>query len=329
MQNVLNQLVQHQTLTETEAEQAIYDIIDGKLSNECIIGLMVALQTRSITIDEVAGFRSALLKLALQPKIDGTNAIDLCGTGGDGKNTFNISTTTAFVVASMGYRVIKHGNYGVSSMCGSSNVLENLGIQFSNDSEILQQQLDTFNLCFLHAPLFHPAMKEVAHLRKGLGIPTFFNIMGPLVNPVQPDFQLTGTFNLGVARIYHHLLRNHRKNYKVIFGLDGYDEISLTGDTRIFGKLEDTVFHPAQFNLSTLSSESIHGGNSVDEAVQILTQILQGKGSIAQHQVICSNAAHAIHTIHPEKELTKLFQEVDEHLKTGAPYQLVSKMLTV
>jgi len=327
MQNVLNQLVQHQTLTKNEAEQAIYDIIDGKLSDESITGLMVALQTRNITIDEIEGFRSALLSLALKPTINGEQAIDLCGTGGDGKNTFNISTTTAFVVASMGYKVIKHGNYGVSSMCGSSNVLEQLGVEFTTDNEILQQHFETYNLCFLHAPLFHPAMKEVAHLRKGLGIPTFFNIMGPLVNPVQPAYQLTGTFNLGVARIYHHLLQKHRKNYKVIYGLDGYDEISLTGETRVFGKYEDSVFHPSLFNLQLLHEKDIHGGNSIEEAVQILSTILKGKGTPAQHQVICSNTAHAIKTIHPEKDLITLYNEVDEHLKTGAPYQLLLKII--
>ena len=327
MQNVLNNLVQHQTLRKEEAEQTIYDIIDGKMANERITGLMVALQTRTITLDEIEGFRKALLKLAIKPEIDGQNTIDLCGTGGDGKNTFNISTTTAFVLASMGYKVIKHGNYGVSSMCGSSNVLEALGVQFTNDSKELNAELEAYNLCFLHAPLFHPAMKKVAKLRKGLGIPTFFNIMGPLVNPVQPDYQLTGTFSLNVARMYHHLLSTHRKNYKVIYTLDGYDEISMTDDTRIFGKYEDALFHPSQLNLEPLSPEELYGGNSVDEAVVILKNILKGKGTSGQHQVVCCNTAHAIQTMHPERKLTEIFNEVNEHLKIGKPYELITKFL--
>lgn len=327
MQNVLSNLVQHQTLSKSEAEETIYAIVNGKLSSERITGLMVALQARIITLEEIAGFCKALLNLAIVPKIDGTNAIDICGTGGDGKNTFNISTTTAFVLASMGYKVIKHGNYGVSSMCGSSNVLEAMGITFTNDSQELDEHLTAFNLCFLHAPLFHPALKEVAQMRKGLGIPTFFNIMGPLVNPVQPDYQLTGTFNLSVARMYHHLLQNCRKNYKVIYTLDGYDEISLTDDTRIFGKHEDAIFHPSQFNLKTLTAESLEGGATIEEAVHILQSILQGNGTAAQHQVVCSNTAHAIQTMAPHRKLDELFQEVDDHLKSGKPFELVTKFL--
>ncbi len=327
MQNVLNNLVQHQTLSKSEAEETIYTIVNGKLSSERITGLMVAMQARLITLKEIAGFRKALLNLAIVPKIDGTNAIDLCGTGGDGKNTFNISTTTAFVLASMGYKVIKHGNYGVSSMCGSSNVLEAMGVTFTNDSQELDEQLTAFNLCFLHAPLFHPALKEVAQMRKGLGIPTFFNIMGPLVNPVQPDYQLTGTFNLSVARMYHHLLQNCRKNYKVIYTLDGYDEISLTDDTRIFGKHEDAIFHPSQLHLKTLTAESLEGGATIEEAVHILQSILQGKGTTAQHQVVCSNTAHAIQTMAPHRKLDELFQEIDDHLKSGKPFELVTKFL--
>jgi anthranilate phosphoribosyltransferase len=327
MQNVLNNLVQRQTLSKSEAEEIIYAIVNGKLSSEHITGLMVAMQARGITLDEIAGFRKALLNLAIVPDIDATNAIDLCGTGGDGKNTFNISTTTAFVLASMGYKVIKHGNYGVSSMCGSSTVLEAMGVTFTNDSKQLEEELTAFNLCFLHAPLFHPALKEVAQMRKGLGIPTFFNIMGPLVNPVQPDYQLTGTFSLNIARMYHHLLQNCRKNYKIIFTMDGYDEISLTDDTRIFGKQEDAIFHPSQLHLKTLTAESLAAGVTIEEAVQIVQSILQGKGTAAQHRVVCSNSAHAIQTIVPSRKLDELFQEVDDHLKSGKPYELVTKFL--
>lgn len=327
MQEVLNNLVQQRTLSKSEAEETIYDITSDKLSKEEICGLMVALQTRNITIPEVEGFRKALLQLSVKPKIDGKNAIDLCGTGGDGKNTFNISTTTAFVLASMGYRVIKHGNYGVSSLCGSSNVLEELGITFSNDSETLNQQLNSFNLCFLHAPLFHPAMKKVAQIRKGIGIPTFFNIMGPLVNPVQPEYQLTGTFSLGVARIYHHILKNHRTNYKVIYGLDGYDEISLTDETRIFGSNEDVLFHPKNIGIEKINPSEIIGGNSIKEAVFILKQILSGNGTNSQNNVIACNAAHAIQTMDSDRSLKSSYNEVLDHLLTGKTNDLLEKII--
>lgn len=317
MQTTLNRLITQETLSEQEAYDMFIGINEDQFSDAEITGLMVALQTRNITLDEIAGFKKALVELAIKPDLSPTDAIDLCGTGGDGKNTFNISTTTSFVLGAMGYKVIKHGNYGVSSMCGSSNVLEELGVTFTNDNASLNKSLNDFNLVFLHAPLFHPVMKKVAPIRKSLGIPTFFNIMGPLVNPVQPDFQLTGTFNLAVARMYHNILKSCRKNYKVVFTMDGYDEISLTGDTRIFAPENDELFHPSQIGLQKLLQHHIFGGNSPAESAQIMRAILAGKGTDEQRMVVASNTAHAIQVMNKNKNLHQTFLEIDDFMTTG------------
>ena len=320
MQNILKGLIEHRSLSQEQAKEIILGIAEESYAAPEIIGLMVALQTRTLTLPEIIGFREALLELAIRPELDASNAIDLCGTGGDGKNTFNISTTTSFVLASMGYKVIKHGNYGVSSLCGSSNVLEELGIVFTNETPVLQAQLAKTNLCFLHAPLFHPVMKKVAPMRKGLGIPTFFNIMGPLVNPVQPAFQLTGTFNLNIARLYHHVLQKQRRNYKVIYTLDGYDEISLTGDTRIFGKYEDHLFNANELELEKIQAHELHGGNTQQEAAQLLINILKGNGSTAQNHVVATNTAQAILLFESKLEVKEVFNTVLQHIKSGKPF---------
>jgi anthranilate phosphoribosyltransferase len=317
MQTTLNRLITQETLSEQEAYDLFIGINEDRFSDAEVSGLMVALQTRNITLDEIAGFKKALVELSIKPDLNPSNAIDLCGTGGDGKNTFNISTTTSFVLGAMGYKVIKHGNYGVSSMCGSSNVLEELGYKFTNDNETLQKSLNDFNLVFLHAPLFHPVMKKVAPIRKSLGIPTFFNIMGPLVNPVQPDFQLTGTFNLSVARMYNNVLKSCRKNYKVVYAMDGYDEISLTGDTRVFAPESDVLFHPNQIGIDKLTPQQLYGGNSSSDSAEMMRSILKGKGSYEQRMVIASNTAHAIQVMDERVTLMDTFQQVNEFLLSG------------
>ena len=325
MQKQIKNVLNKATLSEREAYNSLLRIASGDLPDEQIVAFMIALQSRPIAVEEVKGFRKALLELAVPVKLDGTNAIDLCGTGGDGKNTFNVSTTSAFVLASMGYRVIKHGNYGVSSLCGSSNVLAELGVEFSNDSNVLQKQLDEFNLCFLHAPLFHPVMKQVAPLRKNLGIPTFFNIMGPLVNPAQPDYQLTGVFNMGVARVYHHTLRDHRKNYGVVYGLDGYDEITLTGDARVFSNTEDEIINAERLGIQRVDPKSIYGGDTPAEAAKILSNILKGKGTVEQHHVVAVNCAKAIN-IMDGTDLKEAFEKALAHIESGEAIKTLEKL---
>lgn len=325
MQTEIKKILNKSTLSKEEAYQSILKIANRNIPDEQIVAFMIALQSRPIAVDEVLGFKQALLELSIQVDVDGTDAIDLCGTGGNGKNTFNISTTCAFVLASMGFKVIKHGNYGVSSLCGSSNVLAELGVTFTNDSSDLQNQLNETNVCFLHAPLFHPVMKKVAPLRKSLGIPTFFNIMGPLVNPVQPDFQLTGVFSMGVARIYQHVLRSSRKNYGVIYGLDGYDEITLTGDTRVFSKYEDEIINAEMLGIDRIDPTLLFGGETPAEAATILKNILSGKGSIAQNQVVAINCAKAINLMNGTS-LKEAFDQAMDKLNEGTAIKTLEQL---
>ncbi|MGB5645743.1 MAG: anthranilate phosphoribosyltransferase, partial [Muriicola sp.] len=251
---------------------------------------------RSVTIEELEGFRDALLDLCLAVDLEEFDPIDLCGTGGDGKDTFNISTLASFVTAGAGIHVTKHGNYGVSSTCGSSNVMEFLGIKFSNDADFLRKCIETSGICVLHAPLFHPAMKNVAPIRRELAVKTFFNMLGPMVNPAFPKNQIVGVFNLELARMYGYLYQNTDKKYTILHALDGYDEISLTGRTKTISNATETMLVPEDFGVKAIRAEDITGGNTIEASAQIFMDILQGKGTEAQNNVVCANAGIAIAT---------------------------------
>jgi anthranilate phosphoribosyltransferase len=251
---------------------------------------------RSITIEELKGFRDALLELCLSVNLSEFNAIDIVGTGGDGKNTFNISTLSAFITAGAGVNVSKHGNYGVSSTSGSSNVMENLGVKFSNSQDFLKRCLDQAGICILHAPLFHPAMKNVAPIRKELGVKTFFNMLGPLVNPSFPKNHVLGVFSLELLRLYSFLNQNSGHNYNIVFALDGYDEISLTGKAKIISNHTEKLFSPEDLGISKIKHEAIFGGNTVADAAKIFVDIISGKGTEAQNNVVFANAGLAIAT---------------------------------
>src|SRR5690606_8460058 len=269
---------------------------------------------RSIRVEELEGFRDAMFDLCLQLDFPGYKLIDLCGTGGDGKNTFNISTLASFVVAGAGYPVAKHGNYGVSSGCGSSNVMEYLGYRFTDDKEALNRQLEQANICFLHAPLFHPAMKTVAPIRRELGVKTFFNMIGPLVNPTNPTYQSVGVFSLEIARLYGYLYQHTDKQYTILHGLDGYDEISLTGDFKTISNRGEQYYTVQQLGLDPITQEAISGGETVEDAAAIFTRVLQGEGTNAQNQVVLANAAIAIQTIHPLKSFGDCYYEAEASL---------------
>lgn len=317
MKNILNKIIERQPLLFSEAKEIIFAIAEEKINDAQIVAILVGLQMRGLQLEEIKGFREALIELSLPINIEGTDAIDLCGTGGDGKNSFNISTTTSFVLASMGYKVIKHGNYGVSSSCGSSNVLEELGFAFTNDISKLQKQLDDINICFLHAPLFHPTLMKVGPLRKSLGIRTFFNSLGPLVNPVQPKHQLTGTFNLELAKIYQHILKDERTEYRIVYGMDGYDEFTLTDQTRVLGGNIDEYLSANSFDLKPIDPVSIHSGSSIKEAAAILRNILNGKGTASQNNVVAANTALALQCYHPDKKVQDLFTEALDFIQNG------------
>lgn len=327
MKTILEKIISHAHLTKEEAKQCMLSIGNGESNDAQTVALVTGIQMRGLQLDELTGFREALLELALPMTFEVGDSIDVCGTGGDGKNTFNISTCTAFVLASMGYKVVKHGNYGVSSMCGSSNVLESLGYSFTNNKDTLQKQLDTANICFMHAPLFHPALKAVAPLRKALGIATFFNSIGPLVNPAHPTHQLTGTYSLELARQYQHALRNERKEFTVLHGMDGFDELTFIGVTRILGQQRDELLGNNPLNENIALSE-ISGGDSVEASAKILTNLLSGKGTKQQNIVLAGNIALALQTFSPEKKFENAFTEAHEAILSGRAINHL-KMLTV
>lgn len=294
MKQILQYLFNHQTLTKAEAKAILLEISQGKFNDSEVIAFITVFLMRTITLDELTGFREALLLLAKPVDLGTQDLVDIVGTGGDGKNTFNISTLASFVVAGTGQKVAKQGNYGASSITGSSNVLEELGYQFKDNADDLKTDLEKANICFLHAPLFHPALKTVAPMRKQLGLKTFFNMLGPLVNPVQPKFTMIGVANLEIARVYQYLLQKQNKEFMLVHALDGYDEVSLTSDTKIFDKHGEKIYSAEDLQFKTILPESISGGHSKQEAADIFMNILKGNGSDEQNAVVLVNAALAL-----------------------------------
>jgi anthranilate phosphoribosyltransferase len=322
MKELLNKIINYESLDYTEAKSIIQGIIANEFNQFQLISLMTSLQMKGLELNELKGFQDALLENAIKVNLSSYNGIDLCGTGGDGKNTFNISTCTSLILASMSYKVIKHGNYGVSSISGSSSVLEYLGFKFPKNQDELEREIETKNIAILHAPLFHKSLKNVAELRKELGIRTFFNCLGPLINPAKPSYQMTGTYSLELAKIYHFLLTNRRLNHKVVYGLDGYDELTLVCPTKVYSKTEERMYLKEDFSISEeILAIDLFGGNSVQEAAQILVNILKGKGSKAQNCIIAANVSSAIHCMNPTIDQKKYFLEVKEHILSGKAYK--------
>ncbi|WPR70267.1 anthranilate phosphoribosyltransferase [Flavobacterium sp. NG2] len=297
MKNILNRLINHEILSKEEAKNVLVNISSGNYNPSQIAAFLTVYMMRSISIDELAGFREALLDLCIRVDLSDYNTIDLCGTGGDGKDTFNISTLASFVAAGAGIKVAKHGNYGVSSISGSSNVMEQLGIKFSNDNDFLRKCMEKAGICILHAPLFHPAMKNVGPIRKELGVKTFFNMLGPMVNPAFPQNQLVGVFNLELARMYGYLYQNTDRNFTILHSLDGYDEVSLTCPTKFISNTKEGILNPSDFGVKHLLQSEIEGGKTIEESAQLFTTIIAGKGNEAQSNVVCANAAMAIATV--------------------------------
>ena len=317
MKHVINRLINGDVLEKETARQVLLEIAEGKHPHAQVASFLTVYMMRSITLKELQGFQEALMDLCIAIDLDAFNPIDLCGTGGDGKNTFNISTLASFVVAGAGIPVAKHGNYGVSSGCGSSNVLEYLGIRFTNNDDFLKKCMEKAGICILHAPLFHPAMKQVAPVRKELGLKTFFNMLGPLVNPCNPKQQLTGVFSLELARLYGYYFQNASKKYAVVYDLNGYDEISLTGAAKILSHKEETLLHPTDFKIPKVSNTDIEGGNDVASAARIFTNVLEGKGTPQQEYVVCANAAWAISIVSSNDTIENSFKKAQESIHSG------------
>ncbi|EHQ24725.1 anthranilate phosphoribosyltransferase [Mucilaginibacter paludis] len=314
MKSILNHLFEYKTFSKEESKVILTNIAQGKYNNSQMAAFMTAYCMRNITVDELEGFRDAMLELCLPVELEANQLIDLCGTGGDGKDTFNISTLASFVVAGAGYKVAKHGNYGVSSGCGSSNVMEYLGYKFTNDISTIKKNIDEAGICFLHAPLFHPAMKTVAPIRKELGVKTFFNMLGPLVNPARPQNQIVGVFSLELARLYAYLYQKSAKNYTILHALEGYDEVSLTCDFKTFSKSGEKINTLTELGFDRLNPSEIAGGNTVPESADIFISVLVGEATVAQNNVVLCNAALAIQTLQPQKSFADCFYEAEESL---------------
>ena len=294
MKAILNHLFEHKTLTKEQAKSVLLGIGRGDYNTAQIASFLTVYMMRSIRVEELEGFRDAMLELCLPIDLSSYDPMDLCGTGGDGKDTFNISTLSAFVVAGAGQRVAKHGNHGVSSMCGSSTVMEYLGYKFTNDADELERRIATAGICFLHAPLFHPAMKNVAPIRRDLGVKTFFNVLGPMVNPANPQKQLVGVFNLELARLYAYLYQQTTKQFMILHSLDGYDEVSLTGSFKVITNHSEQLLSPAALGLDRQTPESLSGGETVEDSARIFMNVLKNEATTAQKQAVLANAAMAL-----------------------------------
>ena len=326
MKKILNFLFEHKTLSREQAKEVLINIAQGVYNESEITSFITVFLMRTITIEELQGFRDALLELCVRIDLNGMEVLDIVGTGGDGKNTFNISTLSCFIVAGTGNKVAKHGNYGASSISGSSNVMEQLGYQFTNDVATLEDQLATANICFLHAPLFHPALKTVGPIRRNLGIRTFFNMLGPMVNPAFPKHQLVGVYNLEMARIYNYLLQPTGNNFTIIHSLDGYDEISLTGDTKVITNEGERIFSAEELGNRVVNPEDIYGGDTVEQAAKIFIDILEGKGSFAQNAVVLANSAMALQCTGQYSSYDECYQLATESLASGKALGVLKKL---
>ena len=317
MKQILYKLFEHRYLGRTEARDILQNIVQGQYNDAQIASLITVFLMRNISVEELTGFRDALLEMHIPVDLSEYAPIDIVGTGGDGKNTFNISTAACFVVAGAGYPVVKHGNYGATSVSGASNVMEQHGVQFTSDMSRLRKSMDMCNIAYLHAPLFNSAMKAVAPVRKALGVRTFFNMLGPLVNPALPKYQLLGVYNLPLLRLYNYVFQESDTRFAVVHGLDGYDEISLTGEFKVATSTTETIYTPESIGFNRYCEQDLDGGKSPDEAARIFDRVLQGEATPAQTDCVIANAAFAIQVIEPEKSLADCIALARESMESG------------
>ena len=329
MKKILQYLFEHKSLNKQEAKDVLVNISRGTYTESEIAAFITVYLMRSITIAELEGFRDALLELCLKVDLNGHSVMDIVGTGGDGKNTFNISTLSCFIVAGTGQKVAKHANYGASSISGASNVMEKMGYTFKTNSDQLKKEVEEANICFLHAPIFHPALKTVGPIRKSLGVRTFFNMLGPMVNPAAPAFQLVGVYNLEMARIYNYLLQQTGSAFTIIHGLDGYDEISLTNDTKVITASGEKIMTPVQLGKRMVNASDIYGGNSVEDAAKLFVKILKGEGTWAQNAVVLANAAMALNCTGNYKTYDDAYSAAVESLESGKASQCLQKLIAL
>ncbi|MCM1028486.1 MAG: anthranilate phosphoribosyltransferase [Pseudoflavonifractor sp.] len=318
MNNILQRLFEHKSLSREEARDIMLNIADGRYNDNQLSAFMTVFLMRSITPDELTGFRDAILLRRVVIDLGDTEAIDIVGTGGDGKNTFNISTASCFVVAGAGRKVVKHGNYGASSVSGASNVLEQHGVKFSADPERLRRSLEDSGVAFLHAPFFSPALKSVGPVRRSLKMRTFFNMLGPLVNPTMPRNQLLGVYNLKLMRLYRYIAQNEGINCTIVHSLDGYDEISLTSPFKVSAIGGERVMTAEDLGLSGGTQADLYGGDTVEEAARVFDDVLSGRASEPKRNCVIANAAYALATLDPCLPISEAVAEARESLESGA-----------
>lgn len=327
MRQQLEKLYEGHFMTSKEAYDIMKDIGEGRESNEILASILTVFRMRPITAEEFDGFRSAMYDLSNQVAFEGEHSIDIVGTGGDGKNTFNISTLSCVVLAGAGYKVTKHGNYAASSISGSSNLLQKLGYEFTNDHERLQRQLDAYNLCFLHAPLFHPAMKYVAPVRTALGVKTIFNIMGPTINPSKPRAILLGAYCKEVADLYADVMKLSDYQFSIVHSVDGYDEVSLTDDFLHYTRDYKKMRKPDELDFPAVRQEELFSGETIDQARDIFLAVLKNQSPVAHTNVILANSGIAIHTLFPEKSIQEGIAEAKESIESGRAYENLMNLL--
>lgn len=329
MKKILSLLFEHKTLDRQAAKEVLVNIGKGIYNEHEVTAFMTVFLMRSITLQELQGFQDALLELCVPLDLGGIATLDIVGTGGDGKNTFNISTLSCFIVAGAGIKVSKHGNYGASAISGSSNVIESMGYQFKNDSDALRKELEEAGICFLHAPLFHPALKNVGPIRKNLGMRTFFNMLGPLVNPAFPTYSVIGVYSLEMARLYNYLLQQQSGRFAIVHGLDGYDEISLTGDSKLLTPAGEKVLSAVQLAGLEVKPEAISGGSTVAEAAHIFKSILEGNGTPEQEAVVLANAAIALQVTEAYDSYGDAFAAAKESLRSRRANACLKKLISL
>ena len=330
MKEILHRLFMHQYLSKDEAKEIMTNMAIGKYSESQIAAFITVYMMRSISIDEILGFRDALLDMRVNVDIlREYNPIDIVGTGGDNKNTFNISTAACFVVAGAGYKVAKHGNYGATSISGASNVMEEQGIKFSKDLDLHRKSLEETNIAYLHAPFFNLALKTVAPVRKALGVRTFFNMLGPIVNPLLPNRQMLGVYDLKMARLYHYIYQQSNCDFSVVHSLDGYDEISLTDNFKVINRSVEAIFTPEQLGFERNQRDELSGGQTVGEASRIFRNVLENEGTNAQMNAVIINAAFAIQTIEPSLPIEECIQKAGESIKTGRAKDTLKKFVEI
>lgn len=329
MKETLYHLFEHHYLSREESKKILFDIAAGRYNDAQIAALITVYLMRSISVDELTGFRDALLELRIPVDLSDFNPIDIVGTGGDGKNTFNISTAACFVVAGAGYPVVKHGNYGATSVSGASNVMEQQGVRFTHEVSKLRESLEKCNLAYLHAPLFNPALKAVAPVRKSLGVRTFFNMLGPLVNPILPRRQLLGVYNLALARLYSYTLQQSGCDFAVVHSLDGYDEISLTADFKVVSDQGERLYTPEELGFSRYSDIDLDGGNSVEQAAAIFSRVLNNEGSKAQSDCVTANAAFAIRLIEKDKSIDECLAIARESIESLRAHNVLKTFISL